>query len=718
VVLREDRGVVVSLRVLLLVGFVLPAALFGAVAWLDRTTALRQGQLRISKTADALAEHARKVVETGDLVLDRVLERINAVSWAEIAASPAEHAFLLGLARRLPQLESIFLTDPTGHIASSSRTYPMSPFDVHEREYFKAHAQAGERGLYVSAPFRGYARGTFAFTLSRPRLIGPGASFDGLAAVTVSPDYFENFYRGLMDIPSSIITLVRADGTILARYPRSALDPSKLSADNPATNALLQGVDRGTYEDRTGIDGQIDVSAFRRISDTLPLFIIYSVAEPALLANWRKRIVIYAAIAVATSGLLIIVAGLALRQVQRAQAIRDRLAEESEKLRRAESALLQSQKLEALGRLTGGVAHDFNNLLTAVLGNAQLISRSVELGERNRRRLEGIRMAAERGAALTRRLLIFARGQSLNPRTLDLAALSKNLYELLTHSLREDIRCELDMPQSLWPIEADPAQLEFALLNLAVNARDAMPNGGIFRIAGRNRSTVFLADGRALQGDFVEIAVSDNGIGMSGDVRARALEPFFTTKDADKGTGLGLSQLYGFVDQSGGAVELQSELGRGTTVRFWLPRSQQASDSMVDAVEATGVAKVARRGRILVVEDDPSVAETLRDTLEDMGYSTSLATSARLALTALDQDPDFDLVLTDVIMSGDLNGIQLAREIRTRFPQLPIILATGFSDATKEAAAEGFPLVQKPYTSATLSRAIDSLLPVEQAQLD
>jgi len=367
---------------------------------------------------------------------------------------------------------------------------------------------------------------------------------------------------------------------------------------------------------------------------------------------------------------------------------------------RAEEALRQSQKMEALGRLVGGIAHDFNNLLMVASSAVDLLDRT-EDPARRKKLTDGVRQAVDRGSGLTRQLLAFSRRAPLKTAVIDPARQIEGLRILLERSLREDIRVELRFDAPLWPIEIDVGELELALINLAVNARDAMPNGGVLTISGENRPG---EDGAA---DLVCIKVADTGTGMEPEVLARVFEPFFTTKEVGRGTGLGLSQVYGFTRSSGGVAHVNSEVGRGTTFTLCLPA---ADKPLTEAVAPTELRGAPGSGRVLLVEDDDAVAEGVGQMLNDLGYSFMRAPTAAQGLEMLNGAGGFDLVLSDMVMPGPMDGLALARAIREKRPDQPVMLSTGFSEAAEAARASGFPLLQKPYRLEELSNALREAL--------
>ncbi len=374
-------------------------------------------------------------------------------------------------------------------------------------------------------------------------------------------------------------------------------------------------------------------------------------------------------------------------------------------LQRAQEQLAQSQKMEAIGHLTGGIAHDFNNLLMIVSGQAQLMRLRAK-DPKDLRALETIEQAAASGANLTRQLLTFARRQRLNRLTIDLKDQLGSIRDLLVSSVGGAVHLQIEIEPDVWNVETDTSELELALVNIAVNARDAMPNGGTIKFHARN-VTSGGDDSTIPKGDFVALSVSDTGSGIPADVLTKVFEPFFTTKEVGKGTGLGLSQVYGFARQSGGDVQIVSEEGRGATVTLYLPR---AFGSAIGIASEKPVKEPTQGGAtILVVEDNVAVGEVSAMLLEQLGHVVKQVDRPAAALEALACDDDIDLVFSDIVMPGDIDGLTLARAIRDRYPSLPVILATGYSSAAERAGME-FPIIRKPYDYNTLGLAVKMAL--------
>ncbi len=381
-----------------------------------------------------------------------------------------------------------------------------------------------------------------------------------------------------------------------------------------------------------------------------------------------------------------------------------------ERTREREVALKQlheSQKMESIGQLTGGVAHDFNNLLAVILGSLSLLRKNLPEDPRTSRLIDGAIQGAERGANLTRRLLAFARRQELKLEAVDILSLVPDLTEFLRQSVGPGIAIVFDVPPDVHPIKIDVNQFELALMNLAVNARDAMPNGGVLTITARDDdSAQEYAPGKALpRAEYVRISVADTGEGMSEATLAKAMEPFFTTKGVGKGTGLGLSMVHGLTAQSGGAVHITSQRGKGTVVHLWLPRAKRESVKKVAAQPVLASQHAAGCSRVLLVDDDPLVSMGTADMLMDLGHSVTEASSGMQALQILEANPLFDLVVTDYAMPG-MTGLDLATKIKHLQPTIPIIIATGYAELPTDAP-DKFLRLDKPYNQQQLAEMID-----------
>ena len=380
----------------------------------------------------------------------------------------------------------------------------------------------------------------------------------------------------------------------------------------------------------------------------------------------------------------------------------------------SEEALRHAQKLEAVGQLSGGIAHDFNNLLTVILGNLEILEARVE-EPRDLKPVQRAREAAELGAQLTNRLLAFARRQALEPRVVDLNELVLGMSDMLHRTLGETVQVSTVLGSGLGQIRADPGAIENALLNLAINARDAMPDGGNLTVETRNTdldANSLAGEMDIFPGSYVVLSVTDTGTGMTAEVRAHAFEPFFTTKEIGAGTGLGLSMIYGFAKQSGGYMRIYSERGQGTTVSLYLPRIDEAERIIDEPILPEPQVGIGVEG-ILVVEDDPRVREITVIRLEELGYTTLEADRGSAALEILKDNPSIDLLFTDLVMPGGMSGLDLADEARSLRPGLRVLFTTGYAHGAAicgPADSEASHLLRKPYSKQELAEKLRQVL--------
>ncbi|WP_340313721.1 ATP-binding protein [Rhizorhabdus argentea] len=519
-------------------------------------------------------------------------------------------------------------------------------------------------------------------------------------------------------------------GEILAASVTAALDFQDQAAAQESTDALRvspQTLAAGVY-DSTGSrfagyarSPTLLPTRFSdiRSSDSVPI----QVTVPVMRSGTRigtvflagdieplsRRIARYAMIVllVVMTSLILAVLGYgqaALRRVNQTLAEANReLQFQMEERSRTEQQLREAQKMQALGKLTGGVAHDFNNLLTVIQGSAEMLQRPGLSEDRHMRFTKTIIDASAQGALLTGQLLAFARRQPLKPELLDLNTSILKMLVMLQPTLGPNIILNTHLEKALLPVEVDPGQFEAALLNIVVNARDAMPDGGEVTIRTRN-ATPEEAEGRERA---VVVAIEDSGIGIAPDQLAHVFEPFFTTKVIGKGTGLGLSQVYGFAAQSGGEARIDSVAGKGTTLSMLLPASKKPLPQR--APTARPLAAQKNCGRVLLVEDNDEVGDLAESLLGELGHAVVRARNGPEALNIADEGDQFDIVFSDVVMPG-MSGLELASALQSRRPKLPIILTTGHSDRIIAAGSQGFPVVRKPYRMETLAVAVDEAM--------
>jgi two-component system NtrC family sensor kinase len=684
------------LQLMMIASLVLPAVLFAYASWASYRDVNAAADERILRSLDAMQEQALRVFQTVDRTFAEVNEITRGMSNSDIrAAQPRLHPRLQLIVGTLPQLDAILIIGRDGAplAASHVATVPDNVrFD--DRDYFRALI-AGDAGTYVSDTRSPRLPGIDPdyFALSH-RLESPDGTFNGVISIAVRPRYFDDFYQMIGQRPGSFFALLRADGSYLARYPVPRDRSRRLSVSNQFHAIVASNADRGLYTVKSEIDGVNRRIAFRKLPG-FPVYALAGITSDAIRADWlaiEKSQLIFG---LPATLVIFVVLWIALRRTRR-------LYVEADRREAAEGALRQSQRLEAIGQLTGGVAHDFNNLLMIVSGSVHRLRRHVS-DDKQKRLLDAIDNATQRGESLTRQLLAFSRRRPLQSGVIDLAERLPDMKDLLSRSLRDDVEIRVAVPRKPCVVKVDPSEFELALLNLAVNARDAMPAGGILTITAKPIVLRGKASEEGLNGEFVAVRVADTGDGIPPDVLPRVFEPFFTTKEIGKGTGLGLSQVYGFARQSGGAVTITSAPRRGTAVTMFLPRSYETPPQ----VRGTSIVPDAAQGAgtVLVVEDNADVAEIARAYFEQLGYRVKPVAGAQAGLDLIAQEGDIDVVFSDILMPG-MNGLELAEAVRRRFPKVAVLLATGYSSSAQDALRGGFEVLQKPYTLEALQRSL------------
>ncbi|UUX94904.1 ATP-binding protein [Aquabacterium sp. J223] len=687
-----------SLRWLMGAMLVLPAAFFGSVAWYAHHKALDDALGRLVATASTAQEHAARVVETNRLIAQQVTISLGELDDDAVRADEAAwHQRLRRLSEGLRQVQSVWVWNAEGRALLGSLFLP-APADlrVEDRDYFTA-CRDGSPDWFYSEPLTSRRTGDHVFNITRCRRSADGR-FLGAVSVSLRPDHFLEFYRPLLQAePGLRLRLLRDDGRVLVDSADAGTRPE--SAGLPAALTELAAGPRLVTRWREP-DAGVVATVLQRVPDT-PLVLAASLPRAAALAPWQRQLAVLALAIVPGALATAYVALVAMRRTRRELAAVARLRQESEQRGRAEQALRQAQKLEALGQLTGGVAHDFNNLLMVIHTNAYLLGRR-DPTLADSRALQALQRAVVSGTQLTRQLLAFAKRQPLQPQVLRLQDSLPALADLLKTSVGGRVQLDIAVDPATPPVHVDAAELELALLNLAINARDAMPSGGRLSVSAAPRVG---ADGRP----HAAVEVRDSGSGIPAELRDKVFEPFFSTKPAGHGTGLGLSQVWGFCEQAGGRVLLDSEPGRGTTVCLLLPAAAAADPAPPNTPAG---ARPALPHRVLMAEDNEDVAQATVQLLQSLGCEVRRVASADEGLALLEQAPEArpDLLLSDVVMPGRLNGVGLAREVRTRHPGLPVLLMTGYTQELQAAVREGFAVLPKPFDAETLTRALGEAL--------
>lgn len=663
--------------ILLVLAALLPLVILSA--WLG-VAALRQRQV-------ALESEAQARVDQASILVDRELQGQAAVltAMAQLPAldppfsEPSLRAIIERIRRHQPQWRTVVLTDLQGARLLAMPNYAPTLARVPDLRPQQEVVRTGRPGFTA-------ARGGLipeAFIVRVPVVR------DGRTHYVLSAAMHRRAITGALrasDLPRDWIgAVLDRGGRIVARTEGSADLVGSLDAQ-AAREAIRHG-ESGVYRGLS-LEGRPMVSAYRVVPST-GWSVHISIPRQDYNAPLRRALWLLVAGASASLLLAALFLWLMARELQ---------------LRRSEQVVVEEvARMEALGRMTGGVAHDFNNLLMIVQGSAELLKRRLAEPDRIATYADAILSACQRGQGLTRQLLAFARRSAHEPSAFDLQPRIDELKEMLERSTRGDVAVTVTAPDDTWTVLADKDALDIALINLAVNARDAMPEGGTLALSCRN---VVLAKNRGeigLEGEFVALTVQDSGAGIDPQHLPHIFEPFYTTKPSGKGTGLGLSQVYGFARQAGGAVTVSSPPGQGASFTLYLPRAAIAARPIpVRSERPTD----AQQGRLLLVEDNDEVGEVTQAMLEDAGYTVTRVHGAAAALKLIEAGEPFDVVLSDIVMEGGMSGLELAPLLVARRPGLPIQLMTGYSEALARGAGCGFPVLPKPFQQAQLIGAL------------
>jgi two-component system NtrC family sensor kinase len=717
-VLAADSRAERPLRLLIAASIILPLIIFTIAGWISYNQHVADATDRLQRTVGTMQEHAIKVFETFAISERYMEEMFNGVASAEVTEDEREYsARIRNFIHDLPQLRDLWVIDANGRPLVSGTVYPMPRNMVlSDRDYFSVH-KSGNIETYISGVIDARAANTSFFAITRKRLT-PEGKFDGVYLVSIAPEYFTRYYSEFSKNDVTVLGLTRADGVTLARYP-AVQAGSRSPPDSPLMRAIVDNPLRGVMTGKSSFDGSERIIAYRKLPDQ-PVYVNAGIDVATVRADWMRDMSAHLIFGIPATLTMLALGMMTLRHTRRESDAYAQLREETARRAATEMALRQAQKMEAVGRLTGGIAHDFNNLLTAIIGNVELAQRrNNATDERVGRSLAAIRQASSRAATLVQRLLTFSRQHPQEVKSVDINRLVGEMSELLHRSIGEAIMIETVLASGLWKTAVDPNQLENAILNLAVNARDSMPGGGRLTIETSNayldEAYILRVGADVKPGQFVLVAVSDTGEGMPPDVRDKAFEPFFTTKAAGAGSGLGLSMVYGFVRQSDGHVQIYSEIGQGTTIKMYFPRLADASAFPAwHAVEAPILPRTGEHHeRILLVEDDDDVSRFVIDALSDIGYRVDHAATGAKALELINAIGDFSLMLTDVILPGGMNGRELANEVKKIRPDLPVLYATGY---TRNAIIHhgrldtDVDLLTKPFTTEALAGKVRQVI--------
>jgi signal transduction histidine kinase/FixJ family two-component response regulator len=705
-----------TLIALLIAAIVLPCIYVAAMAYNDLRTREADATDTTLRTVRVAEEHALKVFDMNEALSARVVELVQGLDDSAIRATePWIHEKLDTIGGGYPQVAAVSFFGRDGDLLASSRYSPPPPVSIAAREDFVG-IRAGSAIDQVSRVMVSPWSGETVFNTGVARHDEAGA-FAGLASIALRPAYFSAFYRDLLGAQSPMdLGLVRSDGSILAFYPPPRGGATTVTPHTAFVDALARGAEAGVVRMHSQIVDDDVILAYRRVG-SYPVYVSCGYRTAAIWAGWRQHLSVLIMSMFTPSIALWCVIWLSLRRLAAEEEAWERWQAEASMRRSIESAYRQARKMEALGNLVGSVAHDFNNLLMIVSANVQIARRRGAAGLE--RELSAVERALKSGQSLTRQLLGVARKQPLRNETIFIGRWLPASRELLQASLGAKASLVIDVDEHVWPMLVDVAEFELALINLAVNARDAMPNGGRFTVRARNIS--FRAgDGFPLDGDFVQVSLEDTGIGMPPDVLARAFEPLYTTKPKGMGTGLGLPQVFAFCERSGGLAAIDSAIGAGTSVHLYLPRELHAPAAQLGPQPRKADASPPAGLRVLLVEDNDEVAAGTEALLQMMGHEVVCASDAASALALIEaghgpvdagseQAPRFDLVISDIHMPGEMNGIDLAEALQTVEPKLPVILVTGYAEELERARHVDVRVLSKPFDIGLLEKMLEQI---------
>lgn len=707
------------LRVLIVATLVFPLIIFTAASVINYRAHFEDAIDRLQRTLGHVREHAAKVFESLDVTSIYVDELVSDASNEKIKADEElYHERLKRLLTILPELRDIWVIDAEGHPLVSASIYPVDrSISVSDRPFF-APLKEGKADSVMSGLIQSRAAKRNVVVIGRRRA-SPGGSkaFNGITSIAVAPEYFSDYYANLPgNTPDNTIGIIQRSGTVIAWYPTGRAQ--QLAPTSQLMKAIGES-DQGVVTSVSPVDHVERIFAFSRLSRG-DIYVLSGIDTSSIIFGWLQAMSYHLIFGIPATLGLALLSWLALRRVRRESSAYAQLRGEVMRRETTERALRQAQKLEAVGRLTGGIAHDFNNLLTAIMGNVDLAMRRLKTDdERISRSLVAIKEASARSASLVQRLLAFSRQHPHEVRVLDVNRSVRGMSDLLQRTIGESVTIETVLAAGLWKAALDANELENAILNLAINARDAMPGGG--RLTIETANTYLDEDYATKEGDGVKpgqylmLALTDAGTGMTREVMENVFEPFFTTKAKGVGSGLGLSMVYGFVKQSNGHIKIYSELGEGTTIKMYFPRSadQHAAPDPVARERREAVPASNGNETILLVEDDETVNRFGCEVLAELGYNVVSAHDGNDALLKFERHPEINMLFTDVILPGGMNGRQLATEIEMRRKSIKVLFATGY---TRNAIVHhgrldpGVEVLMKPYSYEALATKIRAIL--------
>jgi len=717
-------GTLSAAAILLLV---IAAGSMGWAVWQLRIDARSDAFEETGNLATVLAGQLSRFLQTIDVVLSETRDDILGLdsedtnAWRQALSSQGTYDKLKNKLARLPQAFNIAVADASGQVLASTASWPAPAISIADRDYFRSARGQDRDELAISSPIRNRVNGEVTLVFARS-LKDPRGAFIGIVYVAVNSKYFEVIYDSIKSVRDLAFILAQTNGVMLVRHPyQNDLSGQRMPQGSPWYDVVAKG--GGSFVTPGAFGGQVRLASVRLLQG-VPLAVSVSTPVDAAFARWRTQAIVLGLggfVFVGCSLSLLAVVRREMRSLARSEAS---LRDKSESLEQSiaersvmEKRLVQSQKLEAVGQLTGGIAHDFNNLLLVVIGNLDLLKDTTPPGSPELELIESSLTAALTGSELSNSLLSFSRQHAFKLENVDLKAIVNDQVRLLKRAMGRKVTLEAASIDDVSSVTVDAAQLRCALTNLVVNARDAMPDGGAITVDMYN-TTLTKQDATAADGlppgDYVVLEVADTGVGISPENMSRIFDPFFTTKEVGKGTGLGLSMVYGFVKEMKGQVKVASEVGKGTTFSVFLPRAAQLQEMAAPAlVPADDQAPGRKHETILVVDDDDLVRKSVIAQIRSLGYSTIEASSPAEALELIAGAERFDLLFSDIVMPGPIDGVELARLARQQRPDLKVMLTSGYPDLkiarSSEESYVQWQILKKPYRRNELQQALEEM---------
>ncbi|SAK60262.1 sensor histidine kinase/response regulator [Caballeronia glebae] len=688
----------------LVASIVIPFAFFCLYGYYTYGRAFTETGESLERLVRIVDEKANTVFGINRELISRIDEMLGSGDEDFIARSQSElHDKLARLAATHAQIAALSVLDSHGRLLLSSRFFPAPNVSVGDRADFIA-TRDSHATFHVSMPERGRVKNTDMVNTLSARYAKDGR-FLGEISIAVRRDYLIDFYRELAaSEPALTLALHRDDGAVLARFPQ-ALAPNAPDRHSVLANAFAQGKPTGLMRYVSPLDNDEKLSAWRRVGD-YPVYAAAGFSIHDVRRAWWRRDVSIASIALIPCVALWVLIGFSLQRLKAEEAAWHNWRGELALRRSAVAATRRLQRMGALGNLVASVAHDFNNLLMVVTSNMEMARRKGFNGLE--REVSAVERASANAQSLARRLLSVARRQPLQMQVIRLDRWMMDSEPLVRASVGDKVTLGTRVSDATWTVRVDATELTSALINIAVNAKDAMPHGGDFRIECSNVRLDAAHEGLGA-GEYVVISCKDSGIGMRSDVARQAFEPLFTTKGAGAGTGLGLAQVLAMAEQAGGTARVNSAWGFGTTIDIYLPHWTGEAEEPVEAPPVETIAREASSSTVLLVEDNAEVAAGLCAVLDVLGWHARHASSGDAAKQMLEAGNEFDLVLSDIQMPGGYDGIKLAEWIKSTRPTQPVTLMTGYADQLDEARRTGFTILAKPFNIDELQRLLNSL---------